>query len=725
MNKIINFSTLGRTFTLMCAAMIVFTFPLGAQQKYSAYVFAYFTGNSKSEEAIRFALSNDGYHYVALNSNKPIISSEKISSTGGVRDPHILRGADGKTFYMVATDMVSANGWNSNRAMVLLKSTNLVDWTSSIVNIQKKYSNQDSLLRVWAPQTIYDPQAKKYMIYFSMKHGQDPDKIYYAYANRDFTDLETEPKQLFFSPTNGACIDGDIVLKDGKYYLFFKTEGEGAGIKVAVSDRLTSGYVLHDKYLQQTKDPVEGAGVFKLNGRDEYILMYDVYTKGRYQFTRTKDFRNFTVVDEDITMNFHPRHGTVLPITTAEAEALVTRWGIEEDIILSARSRAIKKINVSIDTSEKLRKITLPVKPGTNLKAFNPEFTTFPGVSITPATGQNFTTGEIEYTVKIKGKAAQTYKVQAKTYNNPVLNGYYADPDILYSEKNKKYYIYPTSDGFRNWSGTYFKTFSSMDLINWKEENVILDLERDVGWAKRNAWAPCIIEKKIDGRFKYFFYFTAAQQIGVAVSDDPAGPFVDSGNPLIDKFPEGVTRGQHIDPDVFWDPATGKNYLYWGNGYMAVAELNDDMISLKPGTTRVITPDATFREGTTVFFRNGKYYFLWSEDDTRSENYRVRYGTTDSPTGKINIPANNLVIAKDPAAGLYGTGHNSILQIPGKDEWYIVYHRFNYPRGITMGNAAGYYREVCIDRLEFNNDGTIKQVQPTHEGIKPVILTQK
>ena len=655
----------------MCAAMIVFTFPLGAQQKYSAYVFAYFTGNTKSEEAIRFALSNDGYHYAALNSNKPIISSEKISSTGGVRDPHILRGADGKTFYMVATDMVSANGWNSNRAMVLLKSINLVDWTSSIVNIQKKYSNQDSLLRVWAPQTIYDPQAKKYMIYFSMKHGQDPDKIYYAYANRDFTDLETEPKQLFFSPTNGACIDGDIVLKDGKYYLFFKTEGEGAGIKVAVSDRLTSGYVLHDKYLQQTKDPVEGAGVFKLNGRDEYILMYDVYTKGRYQFTRTKDFRNFTVVDEDITMNFHPRHGTVLPITTAEAEALVTRWGIEEDIILSARSREIKKINVSLDTSEKLRKITLPVKPGTNLKAFNPEFTTFPGVSITPATGQNFTTGEIEYTVKIKGKAAQTYKVQAKTYNNPVLNGYYADPDILYSEKNKKYYIYPTSDGFRNWSGTYFKTFSSMDLINWKEENVILDLERDVGWAKRNAWAPCIIEKKIDGRFKYFFYFTAAQQIGVAVSDDPEGPFVDSGKPLIDKFPEGVTRGQHIDPDVFWDPATGKNYLYWGNGYMAVAELNDDMISLKPGTTRVITPDATFREGTTVFFRNGKYYFLWSEDDTRSENYRVRYGTTDSPTGKINIPANNLVIAKDPAAGLYGTGHNSILQIPGKDEWYI------------------------------------------------------
>jgi len=208
-------------------------------QQYSAYLFVYFTGNGEGEEAIRFALSNDGYNYKALNNNNPVINSASISSTGGVRDPHILRGADGKTFYMVATDMVAANGWESNRAMVLLKSTDLVNWTSAIVNIQKKYPGNDSLLRVWAPQTIYDEKAGKYMIYFSMKHGKDPDKIYYAYANADFTDLETVPKQLFFSPTNGACIDGDIVFKDGKYYLFFKTEGAGDGIKIAVSDKLT------------------------------------------------------------------------------------------------------------------------------------------------------------------------------------------------------------------------------------------------------------------------------------------------------------------------------------------------------------------------------------------------------------------------------------------------------------------------------------------------------
>ena len=149
------------------------------------------------------------------------------------------------------------------------------------------------------------------MIYWSMQHGNDIDKIYYAYANADFTDLEAEPKQLFFSPTNGACIDGEIIFKDNKYHLFFKTEGSGAGIKVAVSDKLTEGYVLKDKYVQQTKYPVEGAGVFKLNNSKDYILMYDLYTKGKYQFTKTSDLENFSVIDNAYFDEFSstPRNG--------------------------------------------------------------------------------------------------------------------------------------------------------------------------------------------------------------------------------------------------------------------------------------------------------------------------------------------------------------------------------------------------------------------------------
>jgi beta-xylosidase len=152
--------------------------------------------------------------------------------------------------------------------------------------------------------------------------------------------------------------------------------------------------------------------------------------------------------------------------------------------------------------------------------------------------------------------------------------------------------------------------------------------------------------------------------------------------------------------------------------YMAAAELNPDMVSLKEGSTKIIEVNKSFREGTYVIYRNGKYYFFWSEDDTRSPNYKVRYGISDSPLGPLEIPQNNIVIQGIPKQGIYATGHNSVLQIPGKDEWYIVYHRFSYPTGIKMGRAGGFHREVCIDKLEFNPGGSIKEVVPTHTGIE-------
>ncbi|RYZ54887.1 MAG: beta-xylosidase, partial [Chitinophagaceae bacterium] len=398
---------------------------------FSAYLFTYFTGNSKSEEAIRFAISKDGFTYRALNNNEPVILSENISETGGVRDPHILRGADGKTFYMVVTDMVSAKGWSSNRGMVLLKSTDLINWTSSVVNFQKRFGGQDSLLRVWAPQTIYDDSAKKYMVYFSLKHGSDPDKIYYAYANASFTDLETEPKQLFYSPDGAACIDGDIVKKDGKFYLFFKTEDRHPGIKIAMSDRLTHGYKMERKdYVQQTKSPVEGAGTFRLNNGDGYVLMYDMYTSGCYQFTKTKDLQTFAVVDEDVRMNFHPRHGTVMPITAAETGRLVEKWLSPADVVLSARNSRIRPNNTAFDTAKSTVRFLL--KPGTDLKTFDPAFTLYPGVTATPISNRDFARGPVNYRVRV-GANEQRFTVQATVTHNPVLTGNYADPDLIYA----------------------------------------------------------------------------------------------------------------------------------------------------------------------------------------------------------------------------------------------------------------------------------------------------
>ncbi len=609
--------------------------------------------------------------------------------------------------------------------MVLMKSGDLITWESSVINIPETFPKEfGNVWRVWAPQTIYDEVAKKYMVYFSMKQNEDPDKIYYAYANADFTGFESAPKQLFFSPTNNACIDGDIIFKEGKFHLFFKSEDGDAGIKLAVSDRLTEGYVqAGPERIDQSRDPVEGSGIFKLNNSDEWILMYDLYTKGGYQFTRSSDLRNFTIIDQEISMNFHPRHGTVIPITQKELKALVAQWGTFDDLLDEPHSGLLKKQNVCFKTTE--RKIFLPVKTGTDISRFDPVFKTFPGIGISPSGVQDFSGGPVQYSFEIEGKGKEVFQVYASEDHNPVLEGFYADPEILYSEKTGKYYLYPTSDGFNNWSGDYFKVFSSDNLVNWKDEGVILDLKKDVSWADRNAWAPCIIEKKINGEYKYFYYFTAAQKIGVAVADHPTGPFVDSGKPLVDFKPKGIIGGQEIDPDVFTDPVSGKSYFYWGNGYLAGAELNDEMVSLKKQTLKIMTPNASFREGVYVFSRNGTYYFMWSEDDTRNPNYKVRYATSKSPLGELNIPADNLVIMQDAAQEIYATGHNSVLRIPGKDEWYLVYHRFTYPKGIEMGRSAGFHREVCIDKMEFRSDGTIKTVIPTLKGIEGLSAEEK
>lgn len=608
-----------------------------AADETSAYLFVYFTGNDVRDEAIKYAVSRDGLNYTALNDNCPVIDSRLISETGGVRDPHILRTEDGKHFYMVVTDMTSCKGWDSNRGLTLLKSDDLVNWTASVINIQKRYKGNENLKRVWAPQTIYDHDAGKYMVYWSMQHGDGPDIIYYAYANDDFTDFVGKPKPLFIPKDKKSCIDGDLVYKDGVYHLFYKTEGHGNGIRKATTRKLTSGkWTESPDYKQQTDKAVEGAGTFRLIGSDKYILMYDVYMDGKYQFTESSDLENFKVVDDAVSMDFHPRHGTVIQITD--------------------------------DEYNRLRKA-------------------FPSY--------------------IKG------------LENPVLPEFHADPEIMCSENTGEYYIYSTTDGFPGWGGTYFTCYSSPNLRDWTYRGVNLDVSTNqVPWADGNAWAPAIIEKKeADGKYKYYFYFSAnpvaggGKKIGVAVADSPTGPFKALDQPIIAESPVG--SGQQIDVDVFRDPVSGKYYLYWGNGYMAGAELNDDMVSIKPQTVTVMTPeggtlqDYQYREAPYVFYRNGKYYFMWSVDDTGSANYHLAYGTAASPLGPFEVAASPVVLSqKDDKIG---TAHNSVLQIPGTDSWIVVYHRIN---PAYRDDRPGIHREVCIDRMQFNHDGTIITVTP-------------
>ena len=339
-----------------------------------------------------------------------------------------------------------------------------------------------------------------------------------------------------------------------------------------------------------------------------------------------------------------------------------------------------------------------------------------------PGKGTFLRISETEYKRLQEWSDAAEPEHLAPSVHNPVFPGLHADPEVLYSEQTGKYYIYPTTDGAFGWHNHDFKCFSSDDLVHWKDEGVILDLQ-DLDWGKEYAWAPCIIEKKVGDGYRYYYYFVANKSVGVAVADRPEGPYRDAlGHALLSQEEIGAPN-QVIDPDVFRDPATGKYYLYWGNSYLWMAELADDMTSLVPGTIHELIPRSRigeyhYLEGTYVFERNGLYYFMWSENITRSARYCIRYLISDSPTEFIRNgqPAKveeQIILQQDPSLQIFGTGHNSVLNIPGTDKWYMVYHRFTRPEGIKMGLSGGYNREICIDPMFFNPDGTIVPVKPT------------
>ena len=359
------------------------------------------------------------------------------------------------------------------------------------------------------------------------------------------------------------------------------------------------------------------------------------------------------------------------------------------------------KIDAIIDDANS--KITLPLTEGTDLTALAPQFSLVNGASISPASGtpRDFTR-PLTYEVTGSDGEKRTWTVEAPVMNSPVLPGLTADPNII--RFGDTYYIYPTTDGFADWSGTKFKAYSSKDLVHWQDHGVILDLGPDVSWADTRAWAPTMAEKN----GKYYLYYSADTNIGVAVSDSPTGPFKDPlGKPLIAR---GAYTGQMIDSAVFTDD-DGKQYLYWGNGRAYVVPLNDDMVSFDASKVTNITPSG-YTEGTCVIKRKGTYYFMWSEGDTRDENYRVAYATGSSPTG----PWTNrgVLLEKNLALGIKGPGHHSVVQVPGTDDWYIAYHRFAIPGG------DGTHRETTIDKLEFDSGGLIRKVVPTLSSIAPL-----
>lgn len=276
---------------------------------------------------------------------------------------------------------------------------------------------------------------------------------------------------------------------------------------------------------------------------------------------------------------------------------------------------------------------------------------------------------------------------------NPLFEGWWADPEIHFFEG--RFYIYPTFSAEYE-KQTFFDVWSSADLSDWRNEGRILDFA-DVPWStNRAAWAPSCGHKN----GTYYFYFSAGDGagLGVATSTHPAGPFKDAlGEPLIKEYHHGA---QPIDAHVFTDD-DGKSYLYYGGWrHAVVVELGEDMISTV-GEFREITPE-NYVEGPFMLKRNGIYYFMWSEGSWGDATYSVAYARSDNPFGPF--VREGKVLQSDPEIGT-SSGHHSVLQIPGTDDWYICYHR----RPLT--ETARDHRVTCLDPMFFAEDGSIVPVK--------------
>ena len=318
----------------------VYSISIHGYEPYSNYLFVYFPANDN--ENIYYALSNDGYNFTAMNGGKRVVAADTVSLKKGLRDPHVLRAPDG-WFYMVNTDMKSSEGWSSNRGMVLMKSKDLINWKHSTVHFPDRYKGKNfaNVTRVWAPETFWDDSYDngdgtkgRPLVYYSLLTNDGTiayDQVFFNYANKDFTDLEGDP--IHFFDRGKSTIDMDIVYNpvDQLYHAFYKNEGDGGICKVkaqsltsAKGTKAPSWFGQCKKALQQTTEAVEGAGVFKLINQNSWVLMYDCYMNGHYQFTSSPDLENFKFVQDTKTSGaFTPRHGTILPVTAEETAKLM------------------------------------------------------------------------------------------------------------------------------------------------------------------------------------------------------------------------------------------------------------------------------------------------------------------------------------------------------------------------------------------------------------------
>lgn len=290
--------------------------------------------------------------------------------------------------------------------------------------------------------------------------------------------------------------------------------------------------------------------------------------------------------------------------------------------------------------------------------------------------------------------------------NNPIITDKYtADPAALVYKD--KVYLYTGHDvpdkGVQSYRMNDWLVYSTSDMVHWQEHPVPLKTS-DFAWAKGDAWASQVIER--NGKF---YWYVAVEHgkihgkaIGIAIADSPSGPFKDAlGKALItnDMTTKTNISWDDIDPTV-WIDDDGQAYLFWGNTVCNYVKLKENMIEMDGSIITIDLPN--FTEAPWVHKHNGWYYLSYAFQFPE----KIAYAMSKS----INGPWEYKGILNE-VAGNSNTNHQSIIDFKGKS--YFIYHNGSIP---TEGGS--FRRSVCVDRLYYNPDGTMKRIVMTSEGIQ-------
>ncbi|MBN2785579.1 MAG: family 43 glycosylhydrolase, partial [Pontiellaceae bacterium] len=294
---------------------------------------------------------------------------------------------------------------------------------------------------------------------------------------------------------------------------------------------------------------------------------------------------------------------------------------------------------------------------------------------------------------------------------------YAADPTGV--EHDGRLYVYCSNDA-ENGDGTGYimdsiVCFSTDDLKNWTDHGVVFDADELSSWYTGTAWAPCIV--KNHGRF-YLYFGDAGLGIGVVVSDSPTGPFTAPKNSLVvDRSIPGGDSNWLFDPGVFVDD-DGTPYLYFGGEGADQAryiQLSTNMYDAIGSAGTISFPD--FFEASHMHKYNGTYYYSYADnyssdytDPPPTPSSQIAYMTSSSPTGPFTYQG---VALPQPPDNYGNNNHHTFFTYQG--QWYAVYHN-RYQAGLD-GVSTTEHRNICLDELNYNPDGTILQIVPTQDGL--------